>query len=237
MPQCAKCGKVVKYKILSYGIWKCKESFPEFYDKPLCNSCFIELDYARRTETEALCEHLRLLGLDATVESKKREYLGRWEFGTIIGSVRVANRNIDSVEMWWNDVTEEGWHFDYYRCIYVVQANVKGLEDKLKAHTRQVRKGFLFRVVDFEWKGKELAQVLNNDADVRKTLYPLIAKYRGHSHDLPRVEIKPYRKHQCVRISPHPRALSPAAAFPTIESFETYDRIAHHIRSIANVRP
>jgi len=63
------------------------------------------------------------------------------------------------------------------------------------------------------------------------------------------LEIKPDKKHQRVRIreispsgflfSPPYRSLyfTPELAFPTIEALEAYDRIAQHIRSVANVHP
>jgi len=236
MPQCAKCGKVVRYRIISYEIWKDRDYSPEFYDKPLCKSCYNKLcdvwnEYTKETTAEALCKHLGGMGLNATVESKVYPFpLG----GGIIGSVRVANRNIDLVEMEWAKKAfgeyGEGT-IDVYRCNFVVQAKVDGLEDKLRAYTEPVTS--FFRVVDFEWKGKELAQVLNNDTDIRKTWYMLIVKHRGHSKDRPAVEIEPNRKDQCIRISPrfYPTVVS---AFPTPEAFEVFDRIAQHICSIIN---
>lgn len=50
------------------------------------------------------------------------------------------------------------------------------------------------------------------------------------------MEVKTYGKRQCVRVMVHPSRLSPVDAFLTIETFEVYDRIAQHIRRIANVR-
>jgi hypothetical protein len=177
---------------------------------------------------EALCEHLKRMGLNATVESKKfkwREVLEVfYPHFFILGSVRVMNRNIDLVELERTVGESAG-----YRCNYVVQAKLNGLEDRLKAKLKVVRKSFLRReVVDFKWKGKELAQVLNDDANLRDTRYGSL-------------EIKPDKKHQRVRI----REISaiglyyatPELAFPTAAAFETFDRIAQHIRSIANVRP
>jgi len=125
----------------------------------------------------------------------------------------------------------------YTRCSYVVQAKVNGLEDRLKTKLKVVRKGFLRgEVVDFKWKGRELAQVLNGDANLRDTLYRIKHRipFTGLSAYL---EIKPDKKHQRVRIRPIPtEGWAPVSAFPTVETFEAFDRIAHHIRSIANVR-
>jgi len=184
---------------------------------------------------EALCEHLRRMGLNATVESKKLKW--REVFVPVVwpllGSVRVVNRNIDLVEL--EGRTRE--EFRYFRCSYVVQAKVNGLEDRLRAKGKPVRKSFLSRqAVDFKWKGGELAQVLNGDANLRDMLCRM---------DIPRylnpfwtdtMGIKPDKKHQRVRIRPIRDFYDPINVFPSIEAFEAYDRIAQHIRSIANVR-
>lgn len=63
---------------------------------------------------------------------------------------------------------------------------------------------------------------------------------------LHRLLIKPEKEHQCVRITPptgeetvsfdfgrHPSVIG-RMAFQTRETFEAYDRIAQHIRSIAS---
>ena len=179
---------------------------------------------------EALCEHLRRMGLNATVESKKFKW--REVFVPVVwpllGSVRVVNRNIDLVELE-GRIRGEFRYGEYgsgFRCNYIVQAKVNGLEERLEAKLDVVTKGFLRReFVDFKWKGGELAQVLNGDANLRTTRYGSL-------------EIKPDKKHQRVRI----REVSaiglyyatPELAFPTIEAFETFDRIAQHIRNITS---
>jgi len=71
--------------------------------------------------------------------------------------------------------------------------------------------------------------MLNNDANLRDTLN------RMKNTAFVRLEIKPYTKHQCVRIRQKgPRF--PEIAFPTVEAFEAYDRIAQHIRNITGAR-
>jgi len=179
---------------------------------------------------EALCEHLRRMGLNATVESKSkwREIFWPVLVFPLLGSVRVVNRNIDLVELEGVRRTREEYAWGSFRCNYVVQAKVNGLEDRLKAKLDVVTKGFLRReFVDFKWKGRELAQVLNGDANLRSTRYGSL-------------EIKPDKKHQRVRIREISASgtyyATPELAFPTIEAFEVFDRIAQHIRSIANVR-
>jgi len=182
---------------------------------------------AFETEVEALCERLRGMGLNATVESKKSKR-GRvfGLYSLILGSAKVVNRNIDLVELELILIPGED---GCYRCVsYVVQAKVNGLEGRLRAKGKPVRKSFLSRqVVDFKWKGRELAQVLNGDANLRDTLCRMdIPRYLNAS-----LQIKPDKKHQRVRIRPI------ETAFPSVEALEVYDRIAQHIRSIANVLP
>jgi len=200
----------------------------------------------KKTEREdglkALCKHLKRIGLSATLA---KDY-PVWSSLVVIGSVRVADRNVNFVELdWWEDKKAieafddmgETVRFGHiyrsqYRCNYVVQARVKGLEDKLEAEGKPIKKsGFLRkRVVDFRWEGKELAQILNSDAKLRSHF---LSQRRPT-----KVEIEPSRKgHPYVRIIQKRLYYRPLSAFPTIETFEAYDRIAHHIRSIANVRP
>jgi len=252
----------------------------------------------RKPDIEALCEHLRQIGLGATVESKQQEILSFRErrfmavliytlifmllfvgfmpllltsvetfwmlvgvgslilgllmllffdpqissptsfllFGRalFLGSIRVANRNIDLIELqkWpfytggWEDTSVE----DKFGCFFVVEAKVEGSEDKLKAETTKpvkVRK----EVVDIMWEGGELAQTLNNDANLMDTLYHM------KDRDASCLAIKPDRERQCVRIVPKRGYDSPKPAFPTAETFEVCDRIAQHIHSIVNARP
>jgi len=187
---------------------------------------------------EALCEHLKRIGLNATVESKKskwREVLQVFYPLSffILGSVRVVNRNIDFVEL-----GETRGELSYFRCNYVVQAKVNGPEDRLKAKGKPVRKSFLSgQAIDFKWKGGELAQVLNGDANLRDKLYRITSGLLWEAPYVP-LETKPDKKHQRVKIrTSYPRREGLEAAFPTLEEFEVYDRVAQQIRSIANVRP
>jgi hypothetical protein len=116
-----------------------------------------------------------------------------------------------------------------YRCNFVLQTDVDGLEDKLGAISLpvKVRKGFLRNeTVGLRWKGKELAETLNTDTNLSDTLYRVDPDFW---------EIKYYRKQHLVRITKGRWAKSPQATFPTAEAFDVYDRIAQHIRSIANI--
>jgi hypothetical protein len=201
------------------------------------------------TKVEALCEHLRLLGLNATaVKFHERLFVGGVDlleplepYITFMGAVRLANRNIDLVELAQYECPDSVGEYPSsttsYRCNYVVWAKVEGTEDKVKVKLKSTRKHPLSReIVDFWWDGNELAQALNNDTDLRDRLNSMKKVLRlGFLFPVMRLEIKPYRKQQGIKIIPKGDYVSPEAAFPSIEAFEAFDRIAHHIRSITNV--
>jgi len=192
-----------------------------------------------------LCEHLRSIGINATLlESGSSEAIG----GTLVlGNVKVEGRNLDLIQV---ERQPGGGSRFVYQYHYVVRANVEGLEDKLKADAKPVTKGlFSKEVVDLKWEGKELAQLLNTDSDLKSMLL---------KEGLDKVVVRPDKKHQCVMITHPPKIPRQVSVsigglpsipvrgggltagrkeFPTLEEFDAYDRIAKHIRSIAGVRP
>jgi hypothetical protein len=176
-------------------------------------------DFVRESALKALRERLIQIGLTPTSISKTQTL-----FSGVIGAVIIMNSNIDLVELerkisggtsidgeWSNAVSK-------YRCSYVIHAKVDGLEKKLKAHSKLPRKGIINRNYSKEpkWKGKELAQTLNSDA---LTL-------------LPNVQVLPNGSCQCVVMREKRYWDSWFSAFPTADTFETFDRIAKHVRRI-----
>lgn len=196
-----------------------------------------------------LCECLRQIGVNGTVHVSEswKEPMGRMLISPILGHVKVQDRNIDLVQVEMKQhMDAEGDCVEYFEYFYhyVVQAKVKGLESKLKAKVKPIKEGFLSReVVDFNWEGRELAQLLNADSTLRNMLL------REGLNQLPNMEVRPHEKHQCIRITKQPKIREYTKAgfgsiqtvgrkeFPTREDFEIYDRIAQHIRSIATARP
>jgi len=111
----------------------------------------------------------------------------------------------------------------------VVQAKIDGLENKLKAEAKSIKKGFLSKeVVGLKWEGGSLAQLLNADSDLKTKLL---------QEGLVEIEIRPDKKNQYVRMRQKPFHSKTTLALPTREAFEIYDRIAQHIHSIATARP
>jgi len=111
----------------------------------------------------------------------------------------------------------------------------------LKAEIQPIEKGVLRKeVVDFEWKGRRLAQLLSTDSDLRKMIL---------EGGLPHLAVSPDKKDECVAIRrlhqkwhgmmingiPVRYSLTAGGkGFPSREAFEIYDRIAKHVRSIVN---
>ena len=192
-------------------------------------------------DIDALCVHLIRLGLDATVDLKEDKNTDVYvDDARIMGSVRIANRNIDFVELrrWdWNTGGDQPEYYTKFGCFFVVQATVEGLKDGRVAEGNPVKSFITLqvgeKVVDFTWEGKDLARILNSDAELKR--------YLLSQRKLPHLVI--YKRQHVIRIGqklsgwlPTAGYDSPTAAFPTAETFEAYDRIAQHIRSIATVR-
>ena len=181
-------------------------------------------EFVRERALDALCEQLIKIGLAPTSVSKTQT-----RFSGVVGAVGIANRNIDLVELERKLQGRETQFVDsdlpstpdsMYRCSYVMHANVDGLEKKLSARSKLVSKGFISRLnpTDVTWRGKELARVLNCDS---LTL-------------LPNVRVLPDRKHQHVVIRQERYWGSWHSAFPTVETFGAFDRIAHYVKGIVN---
>jgi hypothetical protein len=190
-----------------------------------------------------LCEHLRQIGVNATLlERGSPEAAGpEWkksvfQSGTALGCAKIEGRDIDLVQVEKRGQNPPG-PGQTYLYQYVVRVNVKGLESDLKAECKPIKKRKHFRkeVVGLRWEGERLARLLNDDFNLKS----MLLKEGLHS-----LKIRPDKRNQCVKIIPKPTGwtytglLSTPAlgreAFPTREAFEAYDRIAQHIRSSAS---
>jgi hypothetical protein len=211
-----------------------------------------------------LCEHLRQIGVEATVlDLKSPEAIHHTPTMHIIysmknipplGCVKVEGRNIDLVEVCrffggsrsavgFGGSASGGGPLLTYRYNYVVKANVGNLEDKLKAEAERVTKGLLGReIIGYRWLGGELAQLLNADSELKNMLL---------GFGSPKLMVVPNKKLQYVEITPIVSSTTIVIGgvpvkynmtvgrkeFPTREAFEAYDRIAQHIRSILSYQP
>jgi hypothetical protein len=200
-----------------------------------------------------LCEHLLQIGIEATVlDPKSPEAIHHTPTMHIIytmknlpplGSVKVEGRNIDLVEVIRSFQGTRELGQIVYRYKYAVKANVGDLEDELKAEVNPIKKGFpTSEIVDYNWEGGELTQLLNADSELKNMLLGLGA---------PHLMVIPNKKDQYVGITPMVSSLSIVISgipvkydmtvgrkgFPTREAFEAYDRIAQHIRKILSSQP
>jgi hypothetical protein len=203
-----------------------------------------------------LCEHLRQIGIEATVlDLKSPEAIHHTPTMHImysiknippLGCVKVEGRNIDLVEVsrsLTGGESARGGPLLVYRYNYAVKANVGDLKDELKAKAKQIKKGFLSReIIDYKWEGGELAQLLNADSELKNMLL---------GFGSPNLMVIPNKKDQYVGITPIVSSTTIVIsgipvkydmtvgrkAFPTREAFEAYDRIAQHIRSILSSQP
>jgi hypothetical protein len=180
-----------------------------------------------------LVEHLRKIGIEATVLVSEPKVQA---FTNFIGSVSVEGKNIDLVEVEMKLVGggfdsgefhgDIGYSTSVYRFNYVVQAEIDGLENKLKAETKPIKKGFLSKeVVGLKWEGGSLAQLLNGDNNLRDTLL---------REGLFEIGIRTDKKNRCVRIRQKTFHSKTELDFPTLEVFEIYNKIAEHTRSLTN---
>lgn len=182
---------------------------------------------------EEFCEHLRQIGVNASVlEFENPEPLKG------LGYIKIEGRNVDLADYSKQSVrsgsSAHSGSKTFYQSNYYLYLNMKGLEDKLKAEAKPVKKSFFSsEIVDCRWEGGELAQQLNADSDLKSAM---IKEELGRIRiRLPSEVARPSIQNlQFVWIQ---GKQTKEKMFPTLGAFEAYDRIAQHVRSIATVRP
>lgn len=194
-----------------------------------------------------LCEHLQQIGIKASLlESGSPESLGpRWQKGPfasgyVLGNIKLEDQNFDLIQVERNMGGDDtGLSEIEYTYQYLVLANIEGLEERLEAKIKLIRKGLIRReLVDFHWHGGELAQHLNADSRLRDMLLQEgLSEFRI-------VEIKPDKKNRCVRMSRPPKFVDyldiglsririvGRKEFTKKEDIELFNLIAKYIRSI-----
>jgi len=150
-----------------------------------------------------------------------------------------------------------------YYISYLVNGIVENLKDELKAETRPIKAGlFEKKVTGFEWKGGRLAEILNSDSVLKNILLRIGSPdimIRPHKETLststtdiqlvPKTDMeeasydigshKEGEQYVEIRTSTivADERTARGQAFPTLEAFEAYERIARHVRSIIAYRP
>jgi len=182
--------------------------------------------------TNELCEHLRQLGVNATAVDPRtiEEVEGRDAYGL----AKIEDRNIDLVEI--NSFVDGDRKRSYY-CTYHTRVNVEGLGNMLDVEGEPTKKGFIRKdVVDYQWKGGDLAQRLNADADLKNML---ITAQADKIHVTSSTTFYARALHGTAVIRYGSSTWGGAwkkRSFPTREAFDISDRIASHIRSIKDAR-
>ena len=182
--------------------------------------------------------------------------------GTVVGCIRMEGSDVDLLqvermirsEAQHDERTPTDYHhlFAYH---YIVRTDFEGSEKTVKANIKPITKGFIRReVTDFRWEGGDLAQRLNADTDLRNRLL------REGLNQLPRIDIQPDRTNHCIRITqlfeisvggsgrfsvgiggfnmgmggrPHDLDVATVeTSFPSRETFDLYNVVARHVRSI-----
>ena len=198
-----------------------------------------------------LCEHLRHLGVTATVLDRGlpevKELLDAIEGRAYI---KIEGRNLDLIKGDHMYVQESdfgrGSGGTKSQCFYnyVLRGKVDATHTFQRARAnwlmpqtldylaegKSIKKGFIRKeVVDYRWEGRELAQLLNADSNLKNMLMKerVGDMWIAYKHDgiVEYVEIGPFIGYWLEKKS-----------FPTRDAFEAYDRIAYHIRSIMKAK-
>ncbi len=191
--------------------------------------------------TERLCEHLRKMGIDAEVlPSGSPEEIGGYRTfrsgGSNAGCIKVKGQNVDLVQLLMRGMAGPMGAAGVFDVHFVVRGNLEGKEEQLKAEAKEKKEGFVKKkLIDVQWKGGRLAELLNEDGELRNLLIKA-----GES---PEIELD--QKHQCVRVAtyltsktkgvsigPIPTVGKTEFEFPSRELVEASDRIGKHIRSL-----
>ena len=166
-----------------------------------------------------LCQHLQGIGVKASALERdiSQGKLGqRRSWGqTLVGTIKLTDRNIDSINVV-GVATQYGVH--YFLDYLVRSYSSIGRQNKKKTRmTRKKSSVLRGTVIDIEWKGDDsLAQKLNFDHQLKHKL--LQAAPKGS------IEIFPEPKYEYARIRT-------TYFLPTLDLFEAMDIIAKHIKS------
>lgn len=214
-----------------------KKFLKDAFEKPA-------LEMYEKLLTELLAR-LQEIGVNGTahLSGSMMESMSGSLVGRVAGYVTIEGRNIDRVQVETEHGTDpDDMHYARYHYHYIVLASVDGLEKRLEANVKPVRKGFLSRdVVDFQWEKGDLAQRLNGDAELRTLML------QEGLNQLPRIEVRTHGKPRKISMIGKPpqgfldaqaafkpcvRITNTRAKLPTRAAFELYDRIAYHVSSI-----
>jgi len=175
-----------------------------------------------QSKVDEFHQHLRGIGVDATVLSKDGAQEGKGRKGTwaqkVVGSIRLADSKIDSV----NVIGVASQYGVNYYLDYAVSRPAFASGGKKKKTTMTTKKSSRFKgeVIDVGWKGDDfLAQRLSLDFAVKqKLLQTDLSSLKGG------ISIHPEPKRDYARIRT-------GYILPEPQLFEALDMIANHVKS------
>ena len=197
---------------------------------------FIGLNPELDIRAEELCSYFNSIGMHV-----ERSQDARDDF-SMVRCINLKNSNINAIE--YHKLVQAG---DFcsptsygYRFVYFVEREIGNERKDLEANTKKIRKSIFKKPVDFKWVGGRIADTLNQDTALKKSLYDeagvTYPKEFGEVISITRfagIYIRP--SEGIVEISgpdtywdtedPNP----PISIFPPLQTIEAYDKIAKYI--------
>ena len=183
----------------------------------------------RGKTADRLCNHLRLLGIEAEIlQGHPLQKVGA-SGAKLLGLVQVAGRNIGYVNIIRASMSSQGGtHVEYCLNYLVPLGQIPSSLCRAVLVTK--KQGLLRReVVDIEWGGGTLADTLNGDQSLKQSL---LMEFRLNGPV--EIAIAPEPIYRCTRIETWgitQRGFLPGSDFhlPSGSLFDCLDRIAGHI--------
>ena len=160
------------------------------------------------------------------------------------------NSNIDAIEytsglkcIAENGCDDTDINDDYgHGFVYIVERDIGDAEDDFKAKTKIIRKGLFRKPVDFRWIGGPIADTLNQDIELKKSLYDEVGLTRPKEFD--EVKKRSFWRFGDIQIKPGEDIVKiyapeiwwtagsnpPVSTFPSLHGIRAYDKIAKYIR-------
>jgi len=200
---------------------------------------FIGLDPELDIRAEELCSYFNSIGMHT-----KRSQNARADFSGV-RCINLENSNINAIE--YHKLVQAATFASPasygYRFVYVVEREIGNERIDLKANTKKIRKSIFKKPVDFKWAGGRIADILNQDAALKKSLYDEAGV--THPKEFDEVEIiGGITRYAGIYIRPSEGIVEisgpdtywdtedpnpPISIFPPLHTIEAYDKIAKYI--------
>jgi len=142
--------------------------------------------------------------------------------------VQVIGKNIGYVciQKVSNEYGDTAYYFDYLVPLTDMRSHLCQAKLKTKTESFWSRK-----IVDIEWKGETLADMLNGDLSLKQSL---LEEFQLNKPDTPfNIKITPWRTYRCARIKTAVK--DTGFPFPSKSMFDCLDTIAAHVIKTAEL--